>query len=191
MTWTISNRLTLLRVAMIPLFIAAFWLPGHIGWYLSALIFTLASFTDWMDGWLARQRDETTDFGRFLDPVADKLLVATALVLLVEADRIPGILAIIIIGREIAISALREWMAEKSAVVRVSLMGKLKTAAQMVAIVLLLVHVEIGGVSMHEIGFWLLWLAALLTLWSGYEYLRGAWRKLDETPAGAPVTEQD
>ncbi len=178
MTWTLSNRLTVLRLAMIPMLIAAFWLPGPPGWYLSAFIFALASATDWFDGWLARHRNETTEFGRFLDPVADKLLVATALVLLVEGDRIPGILAIIIIGREIAISALREWMAEKAAVVRVSLMGKLKTGAQMVAITLLLLHAEIQGLNMHQAGYWLLWLAAALTLWSGYEYLRDSWREL-------------
>ena len=185
MKWTVSNQLTIARVLLIPLFALAFYIHGTIGYISAAGLFALASATDWLDGYLARSRNEVTAFGRFLDPVADKLLVATALVLLVEADRAPALLAAIIIGREIVISALREWLAQVSTIVRVSMLGKWKTAVQMVAIILLLLHMNIGGISMHAAGLVLLWIAALLTLWSGYEYLRDAWDGLIESPAPA------
>lgn len=178
MQWTISNQLTFGRVAVIPLFIIAFYLPGELSYWLSALLFILASITDWLDGYLARSRGEVTAFGRFLDPVADKLLVAAALVLLVSEGMAPAILAVIIIGREITIGALREWLAERSTVVHVSLIGKWKTALQMIAISALLLHVEFIGISAHEIGLTLLWVAAALTLWSGYDYIKGAWPEL-------------
>jgi len=161
---------------------AVFYLPQPLGYWVSAIVFILAAFTDWLDGYLARTRGEETAFGRFLDPVADKLLVATALVLLVSADMAPALLAIIIIGREITIGALREWLAQRAAtIVHVSQMAKWKTAIQMIAISLLLLHVDFMGVSMHETGLVLLWLAAALTIWSGYEYIRDAWPELKES----------
>lgn len=178
MQWTLSNRLTMARVVVIPLFIAICYLPGKGGDILSSLLFVIAAFTDWLDGYLARKRSEVTPFGRFLDPVADKLLVAAALVWLVEAERAPAILALVIIGREITIGALREWLAQHAEVVHVSVIAKWKTATQMMAITLLLLHMPIAGVSMHEVGLVLLWLAVVLTLWSGYEYLRDAWPEL-------------
>ncbi len=182
MQWTISNQLTMGRVILIPVLMAAFYLPGFLGHWLAALIFVIASITDWFDGYLARKRGEITPFGRFLDPVADKLLVASALLLLVSAGDVPAILAVIIIGREIAIGALREWLAERDTVVHVSLIAKWKTALQMLAIAVLLWREEIQGVSMHDAGLVLLWLAAVLTLWSGYEYLRDAWPELRARP---------
>jgi len=181
MQWTISNQLTLGRVVLIPVLMIVFYVANPLGYWLSALVFALAAFTDWLDGYLARTRGEETSFGRFLDPVADKLLVATALVLLVSADMAPALLAVIIIGREIAIGALREWLAQRTfTVVHVSQMAKWKTAIQMIAIVLLLLHVDIFAISMHETGLVLLWLAAALTLWSGYEYMRDAWPELKD-----------
>lgn len=183
MNWTVSNQLTAARVFLIPLFALAFYLPGKTGHLASAALFALASITDWLDGYLARSRNEVTAFGRFLDPVADKLLVATALVLLVESGRTPALLAAIIIGREIVISALREWLAHASSIVHVSWLGKWKTAVQMFAIVLLLVHDPVFSLNTHLIGLGLLWLAALLTLWSAWEYLSNAW---DELVAPSP-----
>lgn len=184
MIWTLSNQLTVSRVLLIPLFALAFYMPGKAGYLSAAALFGVAAATDWLDGYLARSRNEVTAFGRFLDPVADKLLVATALVLLVEADRAPALLAAIIIGREIIISALREWLARVSSIVHVSQMGKWKTAAQMAAIICLLLHMTLFGINMHLIGLVLLWIASLLTLWSAYEYLRDAWDELihDRTP---------
>jgi len=178
MQWTISNQLTFGRVLLIPLFMVVFYLPGNLGYLAATALFAIASVTDWLDGYLARSRGEVTAFGRFLDPVADKLLVAAALVLLVEDERAPAYLAIVIIGREIAISALREWLAEHARTVHVSLMGKMKTTVQMIAITALLLHIEILGINLHLAGLILLWIAAILTLWSGYEYLRDAWPEL-------------
>lgn len=178
MQWTISNQLTMGRVVLIPVLMAVFYIPGPLGHWLSALVFVLAAITDWFDGYLARKRGEITPFGRFLDPVADKLLVAAALVILVSADAAPAILAVIIIGREITIGALREWLAEHATVVHVSIIAKWKTALQMAAISALLLDQDVLGLSMHDTGLILLWLAAALTLWSGYEYMRDAWPEL-------------
>ncbi|GAV21463.1 CDP-diacylglycerol--glycerol-3-phosphate 3-phosphatidyltransferase [Mariprofundus micogutta] len=182
MQWTISNKLTMGRVILIPVLMVVFYLPDSMGHWISALVFVLAAATDWLDGYLARKRGEITPFGRFLDPVADKLLVATALVLLVSGGNAPAVLAVIIIGREITIGALREWLAERSTVVHVSLIAKWKTALQMAAISALLLHETILGLSMHDTGLILLWLAAALTLWSGYEYIRDAWPELMSRP---------
>ncbi len=187
MRWTLSNQLTAARVLVIPLLALVFYLPGRAGHLGAAALFSLASLTDWLDGYLARRRNEVTAFGRFLDPVADKLLVATALVLLVEAGRTPALLAAIIIGREIVISALREWLAQVSGIVHVSLLGKWKTAVQMVAIACLLLDEKILRLNMHIIGLVLLWVAALLTLWSAYEYLRDAWTELIHASDGPSV----
>lgn len=191
MQWTLSNQLTVGRVAIIPLFIAAFYMPGKTGYFSATLLFALASATDWLDGYLARSRGEVTAFGRFLDPVADKLLVATALVLLVEAERAPAILAAVIIGREITISALREWLAERAGKVHVSMLGKLKTSVQMASIVALLLHIEVFGLNMQMIGTALLWVAAILTLWSGYEYIRAAWPDLMPTRKDSAPTDDN
>jgi len=191
MTWTLSNQLTVSRVLLIPLLAMAFYLPGKVGYVTAAALFGLASATDWLDGYLARSRNEITAFGQFLDPVADKLLVAIALVLLVEADRAPALLAAIIIGREIVISALREWLAQVSSIVHVSALAKWKTAVQMIAIICLLLHITVFGINMHVIGLVLLWIAALLTLWSAYEYLRDAWGVLiDGSPSSESKEEQ-
>ncbi|MDX8397651.1 MAG: CDP-diacylglycerol--glycerol-3-phosphate 3-phosphatidyltransferase [Mariprofundaceae bacterium] len=182
MQWTISNQLTVARVALIPLLIIAYYLaPSPWNYYVTAGIFALAGFTDWLDGYLARSRGEVTAFGRFLDPVADKLLVTTSLVLLVEGEYAPAILAMIIIGREIAIGALREWLAERSTIIHVSQMGKWKTAMQLCAIEALFLHVDVFGLNMHQAGLLLLWIASALTLWSAYEYIRNAWPKMSQT----------
>ena len=143
----------------------------------------LAALTDWLDGYLARALNQTSAFGAFLDPVADKLMVAAALVLLVKLQRVDAGIALIIIGREIAISALREWMAGlgKSKNVAVSFIGKLKTTAQMAAIPLLLYHDQIGGqIDSQAVGTILIYIAAILTLWSMGYYLKKAWPQIAE-----------
>lgn len=177
--------LTWLRIVAIPLFIAVYYLPD--AWLTLAernltatLIFMAAGFTDWADGYLARKLNQTSAFGAFLDPVADKLMVAAALIMLVQLDRADAVVAAIIIGREITISALREWMAKIGAArnVAVSMLGKIKTAAQMAAIPLLLYAAPLAGYDTLLIGEWLIWLAALLTLWSMGYYLRMAWPEI-------------
>jgi len=179
MQLTLPTTLTLLRIAAIPVFMLVFFLPFSWSGIACAIIFAIAAITDWLDGYLARKLGQTTPFGAFLDPVADKLMVGAALVLLVQADPSPliAIPAIIIIGREIAISALREWMAElgQRANVAVSFIAKVKTTVQMVSLVLLLVRVDVAGFPVYQVGILLLYIAAGLTLWSMILYLRAAW----------------
>ncbi|WP_200241385.1 CDP-diacylglycerol--glycerol-3-phosphate 3-phosphatidyltransferase [Thiohalocapsa halophila] len=185
MVWNIPNALTLLRIALIPVFVVIFYLPVPWARTVCALVFTLAGLTDWLDGWLARRWEQTSPLGAFLDPVADKLMVAVALVLLVQADATVWLAlpAAVIIGREITVSALREWMAEigARAQVAVSMAGKLKTTAQMVAIVLLVLGGPVLGLPVTGLGLVLLYIAALLTLWSMVLYLRAAWPSLTRT----------
>lgn len=179
MKWTLPNLLTLLRIVLIPVLVVVFYMPGKWVPLLAALIFGLAAVTDWLDGYLARRLKQLSVFGAFLDPVADKLMVAVALVLLVEANHslLFTIPVAVIIGREIAISALREWMSEigERATVAVSIIGKIKTTAQMIAIVMLLYGLPVGGFPTHQVGMVLLYVAAILTLWSMIIYLRAAW----------------
>lgn len=206
------NLLTALRILLIPVLVAIFYLAPLDWRYLaSAAIFTLAAVTDWLDGYLARRWGEATPFGAFLDPVADKLIVAVALVLLVEAhaSAILAVPALVIVGREIVVSALREWMARYAArrSVAVSMLGKVKTIFQMVAIILLLgagpgpafYDASLGPQALYDaalgpqalydaslgpralaqlLGYGLLYTAALLTLWSMCEYLKLAWPDL-------------
>ena len=188
--FNLPNTLTWLRIVLIPLVVAVFYLPD--GWLndhavnlTATAIFALASITDWLDGWLARRLNQTSAFGAFLDPVADKLMVVAALVVLVELDRAGIVPALIIIGREIAISALREWMAQagKSKSVAVSFVGKLKTTSQMLAILLLLYHDPLLGLDCAWLGQWLLIIAAFMTLWSMFHYLRMAWLAMKDQPA--------
>ncbi|TPE49302.1 CDP-diacylglycerol--glycerol-3-phosphate 3-phosphatidyltransferase [Maribrevibacterium harenarium] len=173
----IPNFLTTLRIALIPVLVVIYYLPWSERYLVSALIFGVAAVTDWLDGYLARKLDQTTPFGAFFDPVADKVMVSVALVLLVAAyDNILMTLAsAVIVGREIVISALREWMAElgKRASVAVSFIGKLKTAMQMLAIFVLLGSYP--GTLYADIGQGILAVAAVLTLWSMYVYLKAAW----------------
>jgi len=190
MPFNIPILLTWLRVALIPLVVGVFYLPAD--WLteyergLSAtIIFVVAALTDWFDGYLARRWNQTSSFGAFLDPVADKLMVAGALLLLVELGRTTAVIAFIIIGREIAISALREWMAQigASKSVAVSSLGKVKTIAQMVAIPMLLYKAPLFGViDTLYLGTTLLYIAAVLTLWSMVYYLRRAWPLIKERP---------
>ena len=179
MIWNLPNSLTLLRIALIPVFVVIFYLPTPWARPVCALVFTLAGLTDWLDGWLARRWGQTSPLGAFLDPVADKLMVAVALVLLVQADPTMWLAlpAAVIIGREITVSALREWMAEigARATVAVSMAGKLKTTAQMVAIVLLVLGGPVLGHPVRGMGYVLMYIAAALTLWSMFLYLRAAW----------------
>ena len=180
MPFNIPIALTWLRIVMIPVFVAVYYLPDT--WltpvaknWTAMTIFAVAAITDWLDGYLARRWKETSAFGAFLDPVADKLMVAAALILLVQLGRAEAYLAIIIIGREIAISALREWMAQlgKTKNVAVAFIGKVKTASQMTAMIaLLLWEPVIPGISTPLLGTIALWVAAVLTLWSMFHYLR-------------------
>ncbi len=180
MHFNLPIALTWLRIVLIPVFVGVYYVPDT--WasmaaknWLAMSIFALAAFTDWADGYLARRWGQTSAFGAFLDPVADKLIVVAALIMLVWLGRADAWLAIIIIGREIAISALREWMAQlgKSKSVAVAFIGKVKTGAQITAVIALLLYQPvIPGINTVWLGTTALWVAAILTLWSLFHYLR-------------------
>jgi cardiolipin synthase len=171
--------LTWLRVVAIPLLVALYYFPDS--WLtmqernlLATVLFTGAAITDWLDGWLARRWNQVSSFGAFLDPVADKLIVAAALIVLVKLARVDALIAFVIIGREITISALREWMAKvgEARSVAVNMLGKFKTVAQLVAIPMLLYHEPIGAFHPQRVGTFLIWAAALLTVLSMVYYLK-------------------
>lgn len=178
MHFNLPTWLTLIRIFLIPVMAVFFYLPWQYTHVACAAIFGIAGLTDWLDGYLARKMSQTTVFGAFLDPVADKLIVAVALVLIVQADPNPwvAIASAVIIGREIAIASLREWMAEigQRGKVEVSWMGKWKTTAQIVAIETLLLGMDIWQATLKNAGQFLLLVSAVLTLWSMFNYLRAA-----------------
>ena len=185
MILNLPNTLTLGRIIVIPLIIMLYYLPE--GWLddywvnvCATTLFVLAAITDGLDGYLARRNQQTSAFGSFLDPVADKLIVVTALLLLIKLGRLDAWIAIIIIGREVAVSALREWMALQGSSyhVSVSSLGKLKTIIQMVAIPFLLFDNKVFFFMSGYWGVWLMYIAAFLTLWSGLVYLKAAWPKI-------------
>jgi CDP-diacylglycerol--glycerol-3-phosphate 3-phosphatidyltransferase len=181
---TFANFLTLLRIAAIPVVVICFYLQAENARPIAGLIFGFAAITDLLDGYVARKYGQTSRFGAFLDPVADKLMVAIVLVLLVQSD--PGwyvdIIAVIIIGREITISALREWMATigDRAKVAVSWSGKLKTTLQMCGIGFMVYKETILGLDVYAIGFSFLLLSAGMTLWSMFKYLEAAWPSMQK-----------
>ncbi len=185
----VPNLLTWLRILAIPLLVAIYYLPDR--WLepqeknlAATILFVGAAVTDWLDGYLARRWNQTSAFGAFLDPVADKLMVTAALIVLLQLNRVDAIVAVIIIGREIAISALREWMAKmgQGRSVAVNLLGKIKTVAQLVAVPLLLYHERIGTwFDPHWLGTWLLYVAAALTVASMLYYLKLAAPHADGT----------
>jgi cardiolipin synthase (CMP-forming) len=188
--------LTWVRIVLIPLVVGVFYLPdtvmsGDHRNLAAAVVFILAALTDWFDGFLARKWNQTSAFGAFLDPVADKLMVTAALLVLVQLTRIDAAIALVIVGREIAISALREWMAQigASKSVAVNSLGKFKTACQMIAIPMLLFYGRLP-LGLFELdtrvwGQWLIYLAAVLTIWSMLYYMKLAWPQIRERGGAA------
>jgi CDP-diacylglycerol--glycerol-3-phosphate 3-phosphatidyltransferase/cardiolipin synthase len=181
MPLNVPNLLTWLRIIMIPLVIGVYYAPDTwlSGWQqnlIATILFIAAAITDWLDGYLARRLNQTSAFGAFLDPVADKLMIAAALIVLVWLQRADAIIAVVIIGREIAVSAMREWMAKigQSKSVAVNFLGKVKTISQMIAVPMLLYHDTIGVFNVQRIGTWLIYCAAILTLVSMFNYLQRA-----------------
>lgn len=175
---TLPTLLTLFRILLLPVMVVVFYAPFHGASIAAALIFMLAAFTDWLDGWVARRFSMSSAFGAFLDPVADKLMVAVTLFLLVQQNPTPllAVTSAIIVGREISISALREWMAEigQRAKVGVAMIGKIKTAMQLIAMTVLLWQHDVPELRPYRIGEGLLVVAAILTIWSALVYVRAA-----------------
>ena len=185
MLFNLPNLLTLSRIAAIPLVVACFWLDRGWAQWLSMILFVIAAVTDWFDGYFARRYHQISRLGRFLDPIADKLLVAAALVMLVDRGTLPGLnvlAALIILAREILVSGLREFLAELRVGLPVSQLAKWKTGAQMVAIAALLVG-DAASPYVKEIGIVLIWAAAALTLITGYDYLRTGLKHMAEDAA--------
>jgi CDP-diacylglycerol--glycerol-3-phosphate 3-phosphatidyltransferase/cardiolipin synthase len=184
----LAIMLTLFRIAAIPAVVICFYSPLPDARPIAAILFGIAAVTDFIDGWVARKFDQTSRFGEFLDPVADKLMVAIVLVMLVQAQSgwFEDIIAMIIIGREITISALREWMATigERANVQVSMAGKVKTTLQMFGIGLMVYKNALFGIDMYAVGFVLLVAAAVMTIWSMIIYLRAAWPFIAEDHSG-------
>lgn len=179
MKLTLPTIITLFRIILIPVFVVVFYLPTPWAYTAAAIVFTLASITDWIDGYLARVLNQESAFGAFLDPVADKLMVAVAIVVLVESHPSPwvAIPSMIIISREITVSALREWMAElgSRATIKVSFVGKAKTTAQLCSLILMIYNQSLFEVSMFQVGLVFYYVAAFLTLYSMALYLKAAW----------------
>jgi cardiolipin synthase len=180
MIWTVPNYLTLARVLAVPVIIALMFIPGEAVRWIVAVLFLAAGLTDWFDGWLARRRGQTSAFGRFLDPIADKLLTASILVMLVASFAIAGVhvvAAILIIAREILISGLREFLAGDRVAVPVTYLAKVKTTLQIAAILVLILAPALGE-TIHVIGLVLLWLSAAATVITGADYLAKGMRHI-------------
>ncbi len=179
MTLTLPTLLTLFRILLVPVLVLVFYWKHPWSNILACAVFVLGALTDWLDGWIARRYNMNSAFGAFLDPVADKLAVTFALFLVTQRHPTVwmALLSAVIVGREITISALREWMAQMGAhgLVKVAALGKLKTIVQMVAISFVLFYEDLFGIPVFKIGEWLLGIAAALTLWSGFDYIRAAW----------------
>jgi CDP-diacylglycerol--glycerol-3-phosphate 3-phosphatidyltransferase len=190
--WNLPNILTLVRIVVIPALVIVYMMDRPWSGLVATILFVGAAITDWADGYFARKMNLQTAFGAFLDPVADKLIVSTSLIVLISDPKVLGsvyntwLLAVsvaVIIGREIVVSALREWMASEgsSATVAVSMLGKVKTTFQMIAIGMLLFHNDLWGIPVFVLGELLLYLAAALTLWSMLIYLKAAWPILSKS----------
>jgi len=178
--FNLPNSLTLFRVACIPVLVFLLFFPNKPTSFLAALVFGLASISDLLDGFLARRQQLVTTFGKFLDPLADKLVVSAALIMLIPLGRAPAWMVVVIVGRELAITGLRSMAVSEGKVISADELGKKKMVFQIVAILGLLLHYEYFGINLHAVGMFFLWLAVALTLWSGFNYFRRFWHVLEE-----------
>lgn len=168
--WNLPNYLTIFRIALIPVLAYLLLSPSQLSSFLSTVVFTIASITDWLDGYIARKRGIVTTLGKFLDPIADKLLVNSALVMLVGLGRVPAWMVAVIVGREIAVTGLRSIASSEGIIIAASDLGKGKTIFQISALIGLLLHYQYIGIDFHSIGMVLLWIAMFMTAWSGIDY---------------------
>jgi CDP-diacylglycerol--glycerol-3-phosphate 3-phosphatidyltransferase len=178
--FNLPNSLTLFRIACIPVLVLLLFFPHKATSFLAALVFGLASLSDLLDGFLARRQQLVTTFGKFLDPLADKLVVSAALIMLIPLGRAPAWMVVVIVGRELAITGLRSMALSEGKVISADELGKKKMVFQIVAILGLLLHYEYFGINFHAIGMFFLWLAVVMTLWSGINYFRRFWDVLEE-----------
>ena len=178
--FNLPNSLTLFRIACIPLLVILLFFPHKTTSFLAALVFALASISDLLDGFLARRQHLVTTFGPFLDPLADKLVVSAALVMLIPLGRVPAWMVVVIVGRELAITGLRTVAVTEGKVISADELGKKKMVFQIVAVLGLLLHYDYYGVNFHIVGMFFMWLAVIVTLWSGFNYFRRFWDVLEE-----------
>ena len=170
--YSTANYLTFSRVVIIPFIMFFLFFDGKLAAFVSAMLFSIASITDWLDGYLARKQQTVTNLGKFLDPLADKLLVMAVMVMLIPLDRIPAWIVVLILAREFAITGLRGIASSEGVVIAASNLGKYKTGFQIAALIGLLMHYDYYGFDFHLWGTILLWIALALTLWSGYDYIK-------------------
>ena len=181
--FNLPNTLSLFRIACIPVLVILLVFPHKPTSFLAALVFALASISDLLDGFLARRRQMVTTLGQFLDPLADKLIVSAALIMLVPLGRVPAWMVVVIIGRELAITGLRSVAVSEGKIISASELGKKKMVFQIVAVLGLLFHYEYFGVNCHAVGMFFMWLAVIVTLWSGFSYFRSFWHVLEKSEA--------
>ena len=185
--FNLPNTLSMFRIGCVPLLVILLFFPHKTTSFLAALVFGLASISDLLDGFVARRHHLVTTFGQFLDPLADKLIVSAALIMLIRLGRVPAWMVVVIIGRELAIMGLRSVAVSEGKVISADNLGKQKMIFQTVAVLGLLLHYEYYGVNFHAVGMFFLWLAVIITLWSGFNYFRNFWHVLvenDPTSAG-------
>ncbi len=171
--FNLANRITLLRVLIVPLIIVLLYFPGKITCLFATILFIIASLTDWLDGYVARKSNLVTSFGKFLDPLADKLLICSILIMMVALTWVPAWVCIIIIGREMLITGLRAVAADEGVVIAADKFGKMKTVMQITALIPLLLHYPWFGIDLNPIGYVALYIALGLTVYSGFNYLKG------------------
>lgn len=182
----IPNLLTIFRIALIPVLVLLLLSPSELSSILSVAVFSIASITDWLDGYLARKMNIVTNLGKFLDPIADKLLIAAALVMLVGLGRVPAWMVVVIIGREIAVTGLRSIASSEGIIIAASDLGKGKMILQISALIGLLLHYQYMGIDFHAVGMMLLWIALALTAWSGFDYFNKFMKVILREPQKAP-----
>jgi CDP-diacylglycerol--glycerol-3-phosphate 3-phosphatidyltransferase len=188
--FNLPNTLTLFRIACIPLLVVLLFFPNKTTSFLAALVFALASISDLLDGFFARRRQLVTTLGKFLDPLADKLVVSAALIMLIPLGRVPAWMVVVIVGRELAITGLRTVAVSEGKVISADYLGKQKMVFQIVAILGLLLHYEYYGVNFHAVGMFFMWLAVVMTLWSGVNYFRNFWHVLEENDSNSSDSQQ-
>ncbi len=188
--FNLPNTLSLFRIGCIPLLVILLFFPHKTTSFLAALVFALASISDLLDGFVARRHQLVTTFGQFLDPLADKLIVSAALIMLIPLGRVPAWMVVVIIGRELAIMGLRSVAVSEGKVISADNLGKQKMVFQTVAILGLLLHYEYYDVNFHAIGMFFLWLAVIITLWSGFNYFRNFWHVLEEDDPTSDASQQ-
>ncbi len=182
--WNLPNILSLVRIGASPFLILILLSPGRTLSIIAALVFLVVCATDWLDGYLARTRGTVTSLGKFLDPLADKLLIVTALIMLISLDRVPAWMVALIVSREIAVTGLRTMAVRTGIVIGATWLGKVKTVSQIAAITALLLHYELWGMDFQLLGTWLIWLALVVTLWSGIDYFVRFFRTTLSRPTG-------